>query len=155
MRHSKVDVCLHFAWATWHREPLLVDDVQRVVHRSIEAEARRLGCSVLAVGGMPDHVHLVLRLPATVSIAELARRVKGVSSAIARQSVSPSRFFGWQDNYAVMSVSARDSCRVLRYVADQARHHASGDLWPAAEATFAVASEEDAETGSDGTGRAG
>ena len=64
MRQSKAEVYLHLAWATLGREPFLTAEVERSVYRCIEKEAKCLKCEVLAIGGMPDHVHLCVKLPA-------------------------------------------------------------------------------------------
>ncbi len=132
MQRSKVNVILHFAWATWHREPLLTDEIERLVHRSMIAEAEALDCPVLAVGGMPDHVHLVLKVHPRLAIADLMRRVKSVSSLAGRKASEG--VFGWQDNYGVTSVSPKDRDVIVRYVQNQREHHQAGTTWPAAEA---------------------
>ena len=71
---------LHLVWGTHERLPCITPEIERPVHRCIEGEARALGCDVLAIGGTADHVHLVVKLPTTVTIARLAQQVKGVSS---------------------------------------------------------------------------
>ena len=71
---------LHLVWGTHARLPCITPEIERPVHRCIAGEARALGCDVLAIGGTADHVHLVVKLPTTVTIARLAQQVKGVSS---------------------------------------------------------------------------
>ena len=72
LHQSKVEVYIHFVWATLGRAALLEGPLQRTVHRTIRSKAEDLGCIVLAIGGMPDHVHVVLRTPSTVSPAAVA-----------------------------------------------------------------------------------
>ena len=135
MQRSKVDVLVHFVWATRRREALLVPPVEALVYGCIHSEAVKSGCDVVALGGMPDHVHLLARVPATVPIAHIMQQVKGVSSTVARGSVTV--FPGWQDNYAAVSVSPRDRSRVIAYIAAQKKHHAAGTVWSEAEETGA------------------
>ncbi len=80
---------LHFVWATKRRLPLIVPEVERRLYGCISAEARRLGCEVLAVGGMPDHVHLAVAMPTVLSPAKLMQQVKGVSSHFASEHLLP------------------------------------------------------------------
>jgi putative transposase len=70
-------VLLHFVWATYDRMPWLTPEIARSVYRTIETIARKDGCDVLAVGGMPDHVHLFVCMSTTVSISDLMKHVKG------------------------------------------------------------------------------
>jgi putative transposase len=125
---------LHLVWATLRRSPFLSDPVdERRVHRCIQAEAEKLGCVVLAVDGMPDHVHLVVKVPTKLSAAKLAQTVKGCSSNFANEQLQLDEHFNWQEHYGAFSVSLRDLERVVRYVQSQKEHHATGDLWPALE----------------------
>ena len=129
MRQSKAEILLHFLWATYQRRPLVRGEVERAAYASIMAESRRLGCEVIAIGGMPDHVHLVVQVPATVAPSGLMNQAKGVSSALIRSQVLPGELFGWQDGYAVFSFSRSHRERVATYIRNQRQHHAAGDLW--------------------------
>ena len=91
-----------------------VSDVERAVYRSIQSSARRHQAMVLALGGVADHVHLLIALPATVTIAALMQDVKGVSSHVARRARGDEGFFRWQHGFGAYSV---DDCRALRVVA--------------------------------------
>src|SRR5579884_777982 len=130
MHRSKAEIYLHFVWATYRRLPLVSAEVEQALYACIMEEARRCDCETLAIGGMPDHVHLVVQIPTVCSAAKLMQRVKGVSSALARQQLVPGELFGWQDAYGVFSVSRSHKGRVVAYVHNQKRHHAAGKLWP-------------------------
>jgi REP element-mobilizing transposase RayT len=55
---------------------LITAELERGIHRCVAREAEWLGCAVMAIGGMPDHVHLLLRIPATFSASKLMQQVK-------------------------------------------------------------------------------
>lgn len=135
MRRSKVEIYLHLVWATRGREPWLTGTTLRAAHRCIQSEAQELGCDVLALGGMPDHVHLLAKVPSSVSAAALAKQVKGVSSRLVSERVAPGSGFGWQEGYGVFSVSRSHVKRVKAYVLNQEAHHATGHTWPEWEET--------------------
>ena len=61
MQKSKAEHYLHFVWTTQQLHPLLTPEVEKSVYRCIQVEAKRLKCAVLALGGLPDHVHLAVR----------------------------------------------------------------------------------------------
>jgi len=129
MRRSKAEIYLHLVWGTWGSLPLVTEEIERSVYRCIESEAQRLKCIVLAIGGMPDHVHLVVRVPTRVSAAQLAQQIKGVSSTFVRDQLRTGELFRWQEGFGVFSLSRSHVERVVAYVENQKRHHARGKLW--------------------------
>jgi putative transposase len=95
-------------------------------------EAARLKAEIIAIGGIEDHVHVLLRLPATISIAELVKQLKGSSSHLANHEVLP-RGFKWQGRFSAGSVSRRLVPTVRNYVLRQEDHHRDGTTHPGAE----------------------
>jgi REP element-mobilizing transposase RayT len=85
---------------------------------------------------MPDHVHLVARLPTTTSIADLVKQVKGASSHFANDKLKLAAQFKWQGSYGAFTVSRSNLDEVVAYVKRQKEHHANQQLWPDYEQTF-------------------
>jgi len=136
---SKVENFFHLVWATHRRQPLLVPEWEAIAFRCIQSEVQRLQSTVLALNGMPDHVHLVVRLHATVSCAHLANQVKGVSAALLNDSrQAGSEHFQWQAGYASFTLSRSHLTRVIAYVERQKEHHTQGSLWVEWEQTELV-----------------
>ena len=129
---SRVEVFLHLVWSTWDRAPLLSPDVRERVYLCIRHEAARLRAEVIEIGGIEDHVHVLVRLPATISISNLVKHLKGASSHLANHEVLPAGF-KWQGGYGATSISPRHLQRVRRYVLDQERHHRDGTTYANAE----------------------
>ncbi len=129
MRGSKVEVAVHLVWATYNRAPLLTGPVEEAVYALILREAKSLGCEVLAVGGMPDHIHAALVLPATISISDLVKRLKGSSSRMVTAEFGSQPFFKWQEGYAAFSFSRSHRTRIIDYVTNQKQHHADNETW--------------------------
>jgi REP element-mobilizing transposase RayT len=135
MRRNKIQVYLHFVWATWDRLPLITEEIERDLYRCIESICQECDCAVLAIGGMPDHLHLLITFPNTLTFSGLMKQVKGGSSRRMTEEIKPGEWFQWQANYGVFSVSPQDKSRVRRYIENQKQHHADGTLWPEAEET--------------------
>ena len=95
MRQSKCEIYLHLVWATLGGEAFVTFDIERPIYRCIGNEAQRLGCSVLAIGGMPDHVHLCVKIPTGLTVSKLMNQVKGVSSHFVHDQLSPDLPFRW------------------------------------------------------------
>ena len=125
-RYSKIEVPLHFVWATFERRPLITPEVERHTHRAIWAQARDCDCTVLAVNGMPDHVHLAVLFSPNLSIADFAARVKGRVSWLIGKRYAEERFFRWENGYGVFAFPYSHRDKVIAYIQGQKEHHASG-----------------------------
>jgi REP element-mobilizing transposase RayT len=134
MPSAHTELYLHLVWATYRRHPLVTPELQPRIYGAICDQCAKVRADVIAIGGMADHTHLLLRLPSTLSVADLARRVKGGSSHVADQAAG-SRSFRWQDGYGAFSVSRSIVPRVRSYVLHQERHHRDRTLSPTFERT--------------------
>ena len=128
MRRADVVVFLHIVWATWDRLPLLTPEIEREVQRAIGAKVEELGAQLVAIGGIEDHVHLLVRLPATLTVADLVKQVKGASSHLVTHGLGPGHVFKWQGAYGAVSVCPDDVAQVSDYIARQREHHADRTL---------------------------
>ena len=123
-------VFVHLVWTTRSRIPLLVPELERQVHRCIETDAMRLRCTVLALDGTDDHLHVLVKIPLSLSISALTKQLKGASSHLANRISSPKSLFRWQDGYAALSVSRWDLEKVGSYIRNQKVHHAARTAVP-------------------------
>ena len=84
---------------------------------------REQGGKALAINGAVDHVHMLLSLPATMSVAELMRLVKTLSSKWVHETFPETRMFSWQPGYSAFSVSHSNVPAVSTYIRTQEEHH--------------------------------
>jgi putative transposase len=149
MRRNKLSIFLHLVWATWDRLPMITPDIERRLYREIESEAIKMRCIVLALNGMADHVHVVLIMPTTVTIADLTKQLKGASSHFVNEVLRPELPFKWQGSYGAFTVSRWDVDKIVAYVKNQKQHHADTTLLPEWEETYeeVVASAESGSMG--------
>jgi putative transposase len=128
MREPFTQLYLHVVWATWDREPLLAPELERPIYACIQAKCRELKTEVIALGGIEDHVHLLVRFPAIIAVAHLVKEVKGASSHLATHCVAGGEGFKWQGAYGAFTVSKGDVPRIKAYVLNQPEHHREGGL---------------------------
>jgi REP element-mobilizing transposase RayT len=119
MRALYTQLYLHCVWATWDRLPLITPPIEQAVYAAILAKCRELKCEPLAIGGMPDHVHVLVRLHTTVAVADLVKEMKGASSHLVTHEVIPGQFFKWQGAYGAFTVSKSEAARVQAYIENQ------------------------------------
>ncbi len=131
--HSYVQMFAHIVWTTKLREPLIGPEVEQAIYRCIGNEVTKLDCKIIAIGGVADHVHLLVKVASTVSLDKLMNQVKGVSSHFANDNLFIHRNFSWQVGYGGFSISKNHVSKVADYVNNQKSRHASGLLWQALE----------------------
>jgi putative transposase len=78
---------------------------------------------MLAIGGVADHVHVLLSLPATLSVAKAMQLLKGNSSKWIRETFSKMHSFAWQEGYGAFSVGVSGVDATVAYIRSQAEHH--------------------------------
>ncbi len=131
MREPYTQLFVHIVWATWDRAPLLEPHLMQVVDAAVRHECIDLKVDVVAFGGISDHVHLLARIPTTISVAQLVKQVKGSTSHLLTNRLRIP--FKWQGGYGAFTVSKSLVPRVRDYVLHQEQHHREGTLVPAAE----------------------
>jgi len=78
---------------------------------------------LLRAGGIEDHVHLLLKVHPSLSIADTVKLIKGNSSRWINDNQKVSARFEWQRGYGAFSVSESMSDVVKRYIDNQEQHH--------------------------------
>ena len=80
-------------------------------------------CQTYRIGGMPDHIHIFVSLPSTLSLASFVQRVKTYSSKWLKTNRNFPDFRGWGHEYAGFSYCFRDKDMVVGYIMRQKEHH--------------------------------
>ena len=125
MAHSYVCVYVHLVFSTKDRRPLIPEDKHRLLCKYLAGIARNYSTKALAIGGMPDHLHILLSLSPEMSVAKTLNVLKSSSS---KWMKAYSRHFAWQEGYAAFSVSTSALSAVVEYINRQAEHHKRRDF---------------------------
>ena len=96
-----------------------------------------MGAGIFGVGGIEDHVHILITLPATISIAELVRQIKGASSHFVTNVASDFTYFEWQHGYGAFTLHKSHVPKIIEYIKNQEAHHRFGTLLPELEIAHA------------------
>jgi putative transposase len=114
----------HLVFATKNRQPLIQEGLRDDLYGYMGGILRAQGGVLLEIGGMPDHVHLLVKLRTDVAVSAVVQKVKAKSSTRTNErGISPQRF-EWQEGYGIFSVSESLANRVRRYIRGQEEHHA-------------------------------
>lgn len=118
-------LCLHYhlIFSTRHRKPQIETEIAPRLYDYMGGIVRGVGGVLLTAGGMPDHVHLLVRLGAVRGIADVPRDIKAGSSGWIHQTFPESSDFAWQTGYAAFAVSRSGLDAVREYIEGQEDHH--------------------------------
>lgn len=120
MSHTYTKNHQHVIFSTAGRHKLIDKSGQNKVWAYLAGICRNHGIFVRAIGGVEDHVHLLVELPPSIAIAKAVNLVKSNSSKWLNET---RRGFAWQKDYAAFSVSASNVTAVARYIHNQEAHH--------------------------------
>ena len=113
----------HVVFRTYRSEPTISVEHERELYAYIFGIARNLRCKTFRIGGMPDHIHLFVSLPPTLSIASFVQRVKTDSSKWLKTNPNFPCFQGWAREYAGISKRVSEKDKTIRYIMNQKEHH--------------------------------
>ena len=120
MKHTRVSLRVHCIFSTKDRRPAIPEALQARTWAFIGGIARNLGMKA-TVGGMGDHLHILLLLAPTMPLAEAVQKIKANSSRWLREQTG--KPFQWQEGYAAFSVSISHTDGTVAYILNQRKHH--------------------------------
>jgi REP element-mobilizing transposase RayT len=118
----------HAVFSTRQRANLITPDLEARLYPFMGGILRDLRCTLLAINGMPDHVHLLVRYRADLSHSEMLRHVKGRASKWINETFPQIGHFSWQEGYGGFTVSKSAVHEVEAYVLRQKEHHQHFDF---------------------------
>jgi putative transposase len=144
MAHTFHQLFYHFAWATSCRIALIGRDYRPELLKIINEETKKRSGWPIRHNTMPDHVHLLARLPPTLKISEFIGQVKGAASHRVNEEIRPSFALKWQEGYGVLTLRENELEKVSRYIDNQETHHQLGRLSTLLEKTEGEEEQTDA-----------
>ena len=127
MSHTYCNALFHCVFSTCERRKTISPDVQSELWAYMGGIAREHAMKPLAIGGTADHAHLLLALPATMSVSEAMRIIKSVSSQWMHETKGE-RLFAWQEGCGAFSVGESQMGATIAYIQRQKEHHERRDF---------------------------
>jgi REP element-mobilizing transposase RayT len=114
---------VHIVFSTKERRPIIMPEMQSRLWDYIGGIARDNGMQSVIVGGIRDHIHALLCLPATMAMSKAAQLIKGGSSLWIHRTFNDQCEFAWQEKYGGFSVSVSQVDTLVKYIKSQEEHH--------------------------------
>jgi REP element-mobilizing transposase RayT len=123
--HSFNSCLMHCVFSVKERRPMLTPEIRARLWPYLGGIARENGMKALAVGGVADHVHLLLSLPATLAVSKAMQLLKGNSSKWLRETFPELRReeFAWQEGFGAFSIGVSGVEDTMAYIRTQEEHH--------------------------------
>jgi REP element-mobilizing transposase RayT len=123
MANTFTSLHYHVVFSTKQREPWIRQEFEQRIWEYLGGIARTNGMTALCVGGVEDHVHILLELHPTMAVSKAMQLLKGGSSKWIHDTFPVLASFGWQDGYGAFTVSQSALVETKRYIQQQREHH--------------------------------
>ena len=120
MSHTYFQNVMHVVFSTKERRKTIPRDMKERLWAYTAGICKRQKVFVHAIGGMEDHIHLLLQFPATIAVSEAIKKIKANSSGWMSDEIGA---FAWQAGYGGFGVSKSNIAAVVRYIQNQEQHH--------------------------------
>ncbi len=117
------NLLFHVVYSTKYRKPMIEKTWQDELYGYVGGVIRENKGTLLCMGGVNDHVHLLTRFSPTIAISDMLRLIKGNSSKMVNDKIKPRIPFEWQSGYGAFSVSESQCEKVRAYILNQEDHH--------------------------------
>ena len=120
---SKTRSLHHIVFATKQREMTITESAKKELYAYILGMLRQRRCYLIRMNGIPNHIHMLVDVNPTISIANLVQEIKQGSSKWLKGNENFPKFRGWGEGYYAVSVGVGDIASVKQYIMNQEAHH--------------------------------
>jgi len=123
MANTFTSLHYHIVFSTKNRKRWIASDIEQRVWDYLGGVAKTNGMQPIVVGGIEDHVHLLLGIPPTLAVSDGVKQIKGGTSKWVHETFRELAGFGWQDGYSAFTVSRSRMDETEAYIRNQREHH--------------------------------
>jgi REP element-mobilizing transposase RayT len=126
MPATYTNLIYHVVFSTKGRQEWIDSALRDPLYAYLGGVVKNLRGVVYTIGGVSDHVHLLIGLPASVSVSVGVGKIKANSSKWVNETQAPRERFEWQEGYSAFTVSRSQLPKVRDYLRNQEQHHQQG-----------------------------
>ena len=123
MANTYTQIHIQVVFSVQDRHCIIRNSWKDELYKYITGIIKNKGHKVLAINGMPDHIHVFFGMRPAQSLSGLMQDIKGDSSKWINQKGFVDQRFSWQEGYGAFSYSKSDVDRVVDYIGNQEKHH--------------------------------
>ena len=123
--HAYIKLYYHLVWSTKNRTLIIKDEFKNDLYNYIGKIIVAKGFHLIAIGGVQDHIHLLIQTSPTKNISDIVCKIKSNSSRFVKENFLSS--FAWQEGYAAFTIDETSILRIKNYIENQEEHHKLSD----------------------------
>ena len=120
---SFANLYYHIMFHTKYNAMAINVENERILYSYINGFCNNYGVKLLRLGGMPDHIHMLVNMPTTVSVSDFVKQLKVATSKMLYQDGHFPYFEGWQNGYSAFTYAYKDIEMIINYIKGQKEHH--------------------------------
>lgn len=123
MSNTFSQIYIQVVFAVKFRQSLIQPHWEEALHKYITGIVQGKGQKMLAINGMPDHLHFLIGMRPNCNLSDLVREVKKVSNEYVKENRFTPYDFKWQEGFGAFSYSHSNLDNVIKYILNQKVHH--------------------------------
>jgi len=116
-------VYVHLIWSTHNRTPCLEKNIRQNLYTQMTSRITNSKGIVHEIGGIEDHVHVLMEIPKNIALSDFTREIKTAASHWLKAQSKKFQQFEWQAGYGGFTVSHSNVETVKKYIQNQEEHH--------------------------------
>ena len=113
----------HIVFRTKYSQPSINETYREELYRYIWGIINKTNSHLYRIGGIDNHVHILVEINPTIAIADFMRDIKSKSSLWAKENLHFPKFSGWSEGYGVVTHNYKDKDIIIEYIKNQKEHH--------------------------------
>jgi REP element-mobilizing transposase RayT len=123
MANTFTQIYIHSVFTVKNRECIILPNWEEEVYKYITGIVQNNGHKMLAINGMPDHIHVFVNMQPVQAVSEMIQKIKANSSRWINQNKLVKGKFTWQEGFGAFSYSISQIDQVVKYIMNQKEHH--------------------------------
>src|SRR5256885_16932845 len=123
MANTYSQIYIQTVFAVETRQSLITPDFKEQLCKYITGIVSNRGQKLIAINGVPDHLHILIGLKPAMALADLVREIKADSTNFINEQKLVRGRFNWQEGYGAFSYGHSQLDRIIRYIQNQEKHH--------------------------------
>ncbi|MES2133959.1 MAG: IS200/IS605 family transposase [Bacteroidota bacterium] len=116
-------IIYQIVFSTKYRERTLNKDRRDDLYKYISGVLKNKNCHLYRIGGVEDHIHILMDLHPTVALSSIVKDIKMASTEYIKENNLFINFNGWQNGYGAFTYSIREKDILIEYIKNQEEHH--------------------------------
>ena len=116
-------IYIQIVFAVKNRQALIANSWQEELYKYVTGIVQNKGQKMLAINGMPDHIHILIGMKPSCCLSDLVREIKKSSNSFVKEKEFSKYKFEWQEGFGAFSYSHSSLDNVIGYIKNQKEHH--------------------------------